>query len=336
MTRWSTAFRLGQVGLAYFLLCLVGSQTPAQKLLRWRLRPGETIQVQLSQKMDTAAQIQGAELKSTVDMAMVMKWQVMGVDANGTAEMTQSIERMKMTMQSPGYDTVTYDSATKTKAEGPAQSIAAGIEPLLGVKFIQKMNNRGEIVDLRLSKEAAEALDRVPSGAQVKEMFSKDGLKSLVSQAAAVLPDKPVRPGDTWRGHSVTKSPAGDLEMDMQYTYYGSEQRQGKKLDKIGVDLVLSFADGANPLGLSVQVKDQDNQGVLYFDAAEGRFVETWLHQKLALETALGNQTHVQNLDMQLVMRFVSDRTARQSSPPRRTATAPRRVAPKTRAGTRR
>ena len=326
MKRRSACPRLGFVLLACCLLGLVPSDAAAQKLLRWRLQPGETIQVRLAQKMDTAATIQGSELRSTVDMLMAMEWHVLGVDPDGTAEMTQSIERMKMTMQSPGLDTVVFDSAAAPETQGPARTIAAGIQPLLGVKFIQRMNDRGEIVDLRLSPEASAALERVPAGAEVKEMFSQEGLKSLISQAAAVLPDRPVRPGDTWQGQSVTSSPAGDLQMDMKYTYYGTQQRQGKALEKIGVNLQLSFPETANPLGLTVRVKEQDNSGILYFDAAQGKFAETQLRQKMALETTLGNQSHVQNLEMQLHMLFVSDRKTAAAAPTaaRRTVRAQR------------
>lgn len=332
MPRWTHATSLGFALFMVSQFCLEGSPVMGQKLLRWNLQRNETIQVLLSQKMMTAASIQGTELRSTVDMLMAMKWHVLAVDAHGTAQMSQSIDRMKMTMESPGFETVAYDSATATHATGPTQSIAASIEPLLGVKFIQTMNDRGEIVDLRLSKEAAEALDKVPSGAQLKEMFSQEGLKSLVTQAAAVLPEKPIRPGDTWRGQSETKSPAGNLKMNMRYRYFGTELRQGRPVEKIGVALQLSFVDGANPLGLSVQIKDQDNSGTLYFDSVLGQFVETSLHQNMTLQTKLGNQTHMQKLDMQLRMQFRSDRSAqtvRSTVPKQRTARAPKRTAPR-------
>ena len=116
---------------------------------------------------------------------------------------------------------------------------------------------------------------------------------------------------------------------------YGTVQRRGRALEKIGVDLKVSFPEGANPLGLRVRVKEQQNSGFLYFDAKAGRFVETQLVQKMTLETALGDQTHQQKLDMRLHMQFETDRTARRSTGTPRTATrsraAPRRAAPKRR-----
>ena len=335
MTHCGTSTQKRFALFLFVVLALTSSPATAQKLLRWRLKPGERIHVRLSQKMDTEATIQGTVLKSSVDMWMAMKWDVLRVDDRGIIEMTQSIERMKMSVASPGVELVTYDSASPQEPTGPAKSIAAGIQPLMGVKFIQSMNNRGEIVDVRLSQDAAAALDAAPSGAQLKEMFSQDGLKSLVNQAAAVLPEKAVRPGDTWQGQSETKSPAGDLKMDINYTYHGTVQRRGRTLEKIGVDLKVSFPEGANPLGLRVRVKEQQNTGFLYFDAKAGRFVETQLVQKMTLETALGDQTHQQKLDMRLHMQFETDRTARRSTGTPRTAArsraAPRRAAPKRR-----
>jgi hypothetical protein len=307
----------------------------AQKRLRWTLEPGETVKVQFSQVMDTEASIQSAVLQSTVQMSMAMKWHVLNVDAEGTAEMAQSIEQLKIVMNSPGAGEVSYDSSAPQQPDGLAKDLASGIEPLIGMRFIQKMNDRGEILDVRLSDEASAALDKSPLGSQLKEVFSREGLDALVNQTAAVLPQHPVRPGDTWTGTSETKSPVGALKMDLTYTYLGTETRQGRELEKIGVKIQLGFAEGANPLGLNVKFTDQNNSGLMYFDARAGRFVETTVNQKMTMETAIGDRTHQQKLNTRLSMRFSSDRTnsvsSRQSPSPRnsgvarRTTPAPRR-----------
>ena len=199
------------VTFAILVACAVSTgTTQAQRLLRWKLQPGETMQVQLSQDMNTETSIGSTPLKSSVHMLMMMNWQILEVNSEGTAEIAQSIERIRMNVQSPGAAPLTYDSAATEEPTGLAQAVASGIRPFLGVKFIQSMTSRGEIISVRLSDEAAAALDEAPSGNQIKQMFSSEGLKSLVSQAAAVLPEGPVSQGDQWHGNSAVQSPWGN------------------------------------------------------------------------------------------------------------------------------
>jgi hypothetical protein len=311
--------RLVRFRLIYFatLACAVCSGAwgaGPEKLFRWKLHPGQQIHVRLAQTMKSAASIQGTALESSVDMRMSMKWHVLQVDQQGTAEMTQSIEHMSMTVRSPGSDVVQYDSSSPAQAGGVAQGIADGIQPLLGVNFIQRMNARGEILDVRLSPEAEQVLENMPAGAQLKEMFSENGIKTLVNQAAAVLPEHPVRPGDQWRGQAETKSPAGSLRMDIFYRYEDTEQRQGRELERIAVSIKVSLPPADNPLGLEVNIVEQDNQGVLYFDARGGRFVETQLRQRMTLETVLGSRSHRQDIDTRLRMQFLPGETLEQAA----------------------
>ena len=57
-------------------------------------------------------------------------------------------------------------------------------------------------------------------------------------------------------------------------------------------------------MGLKVEIAEQVNTGTMYFDAAAGRFTNTELAQKMKLETKIGEQKHVQNLDTMLKMIF--------------------------------
>ncbi len=250
--------------------------------------------------------IMGTELKSAANMGMVLRWNVQGVAADGTADISQSIQRLTMHMENPGGDPIQYDSASQDEPVGLGKTLAQNIQPLVGVEFTQTMSNRGEIVDVTLSPAAKASLAQAPAGAQLTEVFSKEGLKSLLHQAATVLPEAPVQPGDTWQGQSQTKSPVGLLVMNMTYTYRGTQIVDGKPLERIDVAVGVEFGQGPNALGLNVAVKEQQNAGTLYFDAAAGRFTHTELSQNMTLETKIGEKVHRQQLNTQLRMQFAS------------------------------
>lgn len=286
------------------LLAVMVSETQAQRVLRWKLQPGQAINVSFVQDMDMESNVMGKAIKSSADMAMVMNWQVQRVGQDGSAEMKQSISRLKMTMQTPGSQPVSYDSASPNPPEGLAKNLAGSIEPLVGVEFVQKMTDRGEIVDVRLSDKSAERLKQAPESAQMQQLFSKDGLKSLLKQAATVLPEGPLKPGDQWTGTSTAQSPVGRLVMNNTYTYRGVENVKGQMLDRIDVNVKVDFQESQNKLGFTVAVKGQQNQGKMYFDANEGRFAETTLNQMMILETTVGKQVHTQKLNTLMRMRF--------------------------------
>ena len=99
--------------------------------------------------------------------------------------------------------------------------------------------------------------------------------------------------------------------MHNTYTYRGTVNQNGRKLDRIDVAIQIGFDKTNNAMGLDVAVSEQQNHGTMYFDAAAGRFVETQLAQKMTLETAIGDRTHRQRLDTTLRMRFAAAKATR-------------------------
>lgn len=290
----------------------------AQKVLRWKMQPGEVMRVQFSQDMGLETSFQNQPVQTSAEMAMLMKWEVQKVSPQGVIETKQTIERVKMSMASPGTPSVEYDSASPGKLEGVAKTLADNIQPLVGVEFLQQMDARGDVLDVRLTESGQKKLASTPGGGEISEMFSKDGLRSLLAQAATVLPQEAIKPGQQWTGVSETKSPVGTLKMNNTYTYRGTEVRNGRSLERIDVAVDVTFDKVENAVGLQVNVTDQNNSGVMYFDASAGRFVDSLLHQKMTLSTMVGQQVYQQKLDTKL--RMILSPVA----PAARTATAPK------------
>ncbi|HEY6565532.1 MAG TPA: DUF6263 family protein, partial [Pirellulaceae bacterium] len=141
-------------------------------------------------------------------------------------------------------------------------------------------------------------------GGGLREVFSADGMKAMLSQSAAVLPERPVRPGDTWQGMTETKSPVGTLVMQLDYTYRGAEQRAARSVERIDIAVTMRIADATKENGLEVSVTDQESQGTMYFDAAAGRFVESRLRQRMTLATKMGETSQEQKLKTDMSIQF--------------------------------
>jgi len=295
--------------LVFSCASLSAGNANAAKLLRWKLEEGETIHVRFVQDMTMEASQIG---KSTADMAMDMKWVVQDVEQDGTYLLRQSIERLRMKIHAPGIEEIEYDTNSEQNSDSPViQNLSQSLQPLVGIEFVQNMSDRGEILDVRLSPRDQAKLEKQPANAQLRQIFSKDGLKALLSQAATVLPQGPIQPGHRWQGTTETRSPMGNMHLDLLYTYKGTEVHNGRPLERIDVRMSIRFGDEVKALGLQIDVKDQKNWGTMYFDAKAGRFVETVMNQNMTLETSLGAQTHSQKLDTVLRMQFVDARAQR-------------------------
>ena len=305
--------RLSTSAVFFATFAILASTADAQKLLRWKFTPGDNIQVNFQQDMDMSTDMMGKAVKTTADMGMTLGWNIQSVSPQGVADISQSIERLQMRMENPGSKPIVYDSASAEPPEGLAKNLAGSIGPLVGIHFVQQMDPRGEILDVRLSQEAQTELAKAPAAAQIRQVFSKDGLKALLHQAATVLPENPVSPGDSWTSQMDTNSPVGKLHLDMQYTYRGTKVYNGRPLEVIDVKVNVDFGDAPNPLGLKVKVAKQENQGALFFDAAAGCFVSTQLNQTMTLETTVGDKVHTQELSTVLKMQFLKRSSAGQS-----------------------
>jgi len=291
-----------QLALIVAAMMVVGAR--AQEKLRWKFNAGDQLTLKVVQEVGMETTMFNQPIKMNTNMEMELGWTVESVDEQGLANITLSIDRVRISMAAPGMEKTAYDSGADAEPAGDAIPLATSIEPILGVKINQKMNARGEVIDVSLSPAAEKAFAKLPGGSQYRQIFSKSGLKQLSGQAGMLLPEEAVSKGDTWTQKSETALPMGQFNATAQYTYEGQEAVEEKALDKIAVNLTLAFGNdgkisvrtGAGEVEATVAVKDQNNSGHMLFDREAGRFVKTVMNQKLTLQTTFGETKMEQNV----------------------------------------
>lgn len=263
-------------------------------LLRWKLQEGESFRLEMKQDLNMKMNVQGQTFDTKMDLTIHMSWAVRKVE-NGNITLDQTIDRMQMNMTVPFVGEVKIDTQEAGKLEGLAKTVADSIMPLVGARITQVMTDRGQITDVSIDPKAAESLARNP---QLKDLFSGEGLKKLFGQAAGVLPENPVRPGDSWNQQLEVPSELGKMNMDASYTYRGTEQRDGRELAHIATTVKMAFQ------GDQVQVKNQQASGAIYFDVAAGRMTDTSLDQKLTMTLTVAGQTVDQEVTTRLQLKI--------------------------------
>ncbi|MAD79565.1 MAG: hypothetical protein CMJ50_01810 [Planctomycetaceae bacterium] len=250
---------------------------PAQEALRWKFSAGQTLRVSFRQTASTETAGAGARTTIAIVMGMEMTWRVEDVVADGTATMTQSFDRLTMSMKTGDIASVDYDSAAEPITT-PAKEIAAAVGPLIGPKFHLTMNSRGEILDVKLPAAAQEAV-AANTREGLKSFFSAEGISRVLRQSVVVFPEQPLVAGAEWKSTSDVASPLGTLKQISVYTYVGGSDRDGRMLEQIKVDSTLQIDPDA--ARAKTTIKSQSQTGELWFDRDLGRLVDSQILQKL-------------------------------------------------------
>ncbi len=236
------------------LLCLAALGVAAgaargEKTLRYKFKPGETIRYVMRQEMVQNVAAPGNPVKVSMTQTMDMSQKVESVDAEGTASVTQTIERIRMKMVLPQGQGLDYDSASDKAPVGLATKLA----PIFGAMVKQpikvKITPRGTTRDIKLPEGM---LDQIKKGmGQVADMFSDDSFRQMAN--LAVLPEEPVAPGKSWSHQTTLKNPMlGKASVDTTFRYEGEESRQGKRIDKISSAMKMQFGEKVGQATITV------------------------------------------------------------------------------------
>lgn len=280
----------GAVALAAALAAPAGARAAAPTL-RWKFNPGEALHYEMDQKAVREVKANGQNIKTTVTQTLETVWAVQAVDASGTAEMTQTIERLRTKVDSP-FGAVEYDSKSDKQPEG---AVAAGVVPvykaLVGARFRYKISPQGELSDVSVPEGLMKTLREAGPTAASSGMFTEDGLKNMIRESSLVLPAEPLEKPWT-RQKKIPTPPIGDRVEDTTYTYEGTDPAGEKVAMKIQVDL-----KPAPDSKFEVKLGPQEGKGTFYFDNKVGRVVRSTIVRKLEMRiTVMGTQV-VQSQD---------------------------------------
>jgi hypothetical protein len=302
------------VVLAAAVLVATSGAAQAQKLLRWKFTPGETLRFTHELEQSQNFKVGDTPVATKVTTTMTMTQKIDAVDSQGVASVTQTIDRLQMKMAPPPGTTegLDYDSDPPKPAEG---IIAASVTPLFDAlvkkPFAMKIDPRGQVTDMKLPAGLVEALGKAGIGA-MQGMFSEDALKQMTG-LGLTLAEKPVAKDDTWsRDASVAMPMLGAMKTTTKYRYDGTETRDGKELDKIACTMQMDIVPPKDqPAAVQAKIGDQKTEGTIYFDNQAGRLVECKMTSKITMTVDVAGQ----HLDIQTTL----DQTLR-LSPPEKTA----------------
>ena len=295
------AYRL-LVGICGYLVLgpVCGISVEAQQTLRWKFQPGMHYQVSFDQTTLSKTQADQESIQVRLHMGMEMQWKVSQVDHAGTATMEQAFTRIRLELENPGVEQVSYDSASLSKPVGEAAQIAAALGPVIGKIFRVRMTARGIVQEVIASPEMQSALKRIPEESRLKDVFTREGLMQTLRQSHGNLPAKMVELGDQWEAVETVSTPLGDLKTKTRYRYGQDVENAGVAAAQIQVhgqiELVPMKEEKSSRNNL--RIESQEITGEILFASIQGHLLRSQVNQQMV--------TRSRYRDLQLTSRVTS------------------------------
>ena len=270
--------------LAATLICwaCVGSASIAQEV-RWKFSAGDEFEVTQRQTTDMVTVVEKRESKVGASVRLVGDWKVTEVD-NGTAVIEQKITAIQVDIDKPADPTksVAIDTNSKTKPAKSSRELLEQVQPLVGMVFELKVNDRGEILSIEVPDETQQLLDAIPTDSWLKALLDPGKLEGQIQSTSLPLPeatlqkDQSVEVGPMTGPSTIMASPLGKRKM----TYMGQKNIDGAELDIFLLSTVENFdAVKAVPPGETSSASQPDIaafewDGELRFDRDAGHCVD--------------------------------------------------------------
>jgi hypothetical protein len=273
-----SALRWGLLGLG-LMLAGTGPTAAHGASLRWKFKPGEMLHYTMDQKTVTTAKLPGGqELKTSLSQAIEMTWTVKGVDENGTADLVQTLDKIRDQVEAP-VGSYLYDSKDAKEPEGLLAATRVPLfKALLGAPIAFKMSALGEPSDVRVPDKVGQALrDLGPAAAAAGAMFSEEGLKEMITQSSLILPKDDLAEGKSWTRQTKNGVPSlGTVVIDATYKYEGPAPGASPDAVKIGLVTKVDIQPAeAEPNASGLKIRSQKSQGTYIFDTAAGHVLDS-------------------------------------------------------------
>ena len=273
---------LSRIFLASAMAMLPIAVTTGQEVtLKSKLAPGIVYQLQETNKATQTLTLGGQELATEAESKTVTKYQFAKSEKEGHTSVVSAVQSMTADLALPG------DLKFKFDSKDP--------DAKLDNENLQIVQDRFKALAALKLTFTVDAMRQVTAVSGVTQEFGLDSDELMIDlqQKLQLVPIKPIKVGDTWEREEKQFLGEGQVfTVKRQYKYAGTEDREGKKLDRIEAkDLSVDYSIKPNS-GLPGKVTKSDlkvdkSEHVFWFDRQKGRIVageaEVEISGKLAL-----------------------------------------------------
>jgi hypothetical protein len=242
--------------------------------IHWKFEVGKTFYMIMNTNTSQEMTVLGQRISQAQEVTYYVSFTPLERDDNGNWKIKQRIEGVKMEIDIGG-NKILSDS---TKKGTGANQLSNFYQALVGSEFTLMIDKNMKITKISGRDEFLKKLVKENPQMEplLKTILSDEALKQMSDPAFSVVPDKPVKKGDTWTKTAVLNmGPIGTFDTNYKYTYEGPDE---SKLQKIKVETTLKYqppgpnAGSALPFKiLKADLASKESSGNILFDSTKGR-----------------------------------------------------------------
>lgn len=247
-------------------LCAVSASAVT---LEWKFTPGDEQNYRLTQSARLSAGPADALKQFTsVKQEIDLTWKVLEVSDEGNATISLGVTAFSFLATGPDGQEVRYDSESTEEPKGYAAMLLPIGKRLAEAEVQLTMTPRGEVSDVKLPEDLAEAVKSIPSG---KKFAQDGGVTSFESMARLgaplIFPANDVATEKSW-------SEKRELELPVFGTAtvaFAFEVKDAPKENKVAIDQQMTI-EAESPEAMDrVKLINQKSTGKIEFDSKAGR-----------------------------------------------------------------
>ena len=283
-----------RVPLCFLLLFALVPAAEAQVTLKPKFEPGTTYKARDASKVSQTLTLGGMPLDTKADNTVVQQITIRDRDDKGNTPIDAKFESIVADLALPGGNKLHFDSAKPdAKADNPQLEVVLDIfRKLTGLTVTHTISPELKVVSVE--------------GIQEGTQLNADELKEKYQQSLDILPEKPVKQGDTWERTVAQGLGQGQvMTFKRKFEYQGQAPqlptvKDSKLLDKITAtdsSVEYSVVQGR---GLPITVNKSDltvesSKHTYLFDRDAGRMVQA--ESELKIKGKLSLSLMGMNLD---------------------------------------
>jgi hypothetical protein len=242
--------------------------TRAAEPLRWNFTADTVLRYRTTQTIETTIDLgSGGKETKTAVYVLDWTWTVDTVDGDGTAELFQRIDRVRLTISAPGTPNIEFDTESTDEPQGFAAMVAPLFRELAGSELIVVATARGQATEVTLPESLSAAIAAGPGAEVLGELGSAEGFKQMVARELFELPET-LEPGVEWSTTGeINHSQLGKVKMTTTYRYAGARDADGATLEAFTPSVAFQATGGE----AAVTVDKQETTGEVLFNRTAGR-----------------------------------------------------------------
>ncbi|MCC6357754.1 MAG: hypothetical protein IT450_03345 [Phycisphaerales bacterium] len=286
--------------------------------LKVRYEPGKVVYFEQIEKIDQKFDMgQGEPMAMKMDSLYCLKQTVKSVEG-GKAQVAFSYDRFAMSIDSAMMPPMKYDSDGKNE-EDEAEQIEMIFKPMLGETVTVQVGPGGRADSASGLAAIVEKVEKEAAGnmlwGQMKDSLTDASFKAqMIDRQAAMLPEKPVKVGDEWKGTvRIDSGPIGTLVVDFACTLKSVGSEGGRKVAVIEFESKMSVAPDSKPTSgpaaqMNIKLDNGGGKGKAWFDVDAGSFVKVESENSMDMSMEMNTMKMSMKQKMDSTLRWLSEK----------------------------